>query len=388
MVTVRPLRSEDIEQAAVLTAQGFGGADYEGTRRLTELAYTHCPFMPLELGFCAEVAGKIVAKWQGLDLTVRLGEARFRTLGGHALVVDPAYRGKGLPELILSSVADQVRAMGRELLLGFAQRGSAYAVMGAATVCADYEWTVDGLSLPVARDDRFRELRDEDVPLVIELYNRAAAQRGLGLVRSVEQWPWLTRRPPRVLVCEQGYLGLRESSDALEVRELGFLEPGFARLALEKLGSLARERGVRRVFGHVPIDHPLVEHSRGYGADVRVTYPKRAGAMAGLIRPDLFLAALKPELEARLGRSALADCSLSLELVIDGAAHSLLVRGEGARVLSSRLALSGGELAQLAFGYRSVRSLPLEARLDPALLALLEAVFPPAEPFFWHTDRF
>jgi hypothetical protein len=350
--------------------------------------------MPPTLCWGVEIAGHLVAKWQLLDLSARVGAARLRVAGAHAVAVHHDYDGQNLVVELSQRARAEVEALDFDLMFGFAQRGALYATLGAVPFCADYEWSCDALRLPLGEADAFREFEGRDVPELVRLFNAAQAERPASLLRSVADWPGLLRKPPRIRVGEGGYLGLRDNEDALELREAGFESPRFALRALRELSRLARARGVRRVHGHLPPDHPIVQASIPYGAQVSIRYEKRAGAMAGVLRVASFLRHMQPEFEARWARSACADRELRLTLTIDGAPHEIELSPGGARPKALALSLTPAALLQLVVGYRTPSAvLAAGEGGDPALLddrdarACLDALFPPAHPFVSHTDR-
>lgn len=399
MFTVRRLGREDVDAMARLTADAFGGAERDTAFELARLASLHCAFARPELCWGAEVDGKLVGKWQLLDLTARVGRARLRVAGAHTVVVLPEHNGQGLVQAILEQGRTAVEELGFQVMLGFAQRGALYAALGGVPVAADYHVTVDAQKLPSLPYDPFREHTESDLPRIIGLYNASQAQRSLSLVRSIDQWPWLLRRPPMVWIADEGYLGVRDDDSSVELRELGGSEPEFVELALRKLGALARARGVREVRGHFPIDHPFTQACMAYGADVRIEVPKRSGCMGGIIQRDSLLTMLVPELTARLEAY---DASQCVELTLPSEDLSQVFRcelGDGTpRPLTLRV--PDGALLQLLFGYRSVRSVlgglcydeayaedSRRLLADSRALALLDSLFPSGHPFISHTDR-
>ena len=397
MIQVRRLGPADIDAIAELTGHAFGGTDPTTASALQRAASMACPFMPPTLCWGMEKDGRLIAKWQLLDLTMRIGQARLRVAGAHTVAVHRDHQGEQRIEELFRRGRSEGEELGFELILGFAQRGSLYQQLGAVPVCADYTWSCDALKLPTGSLAGFHE-RSEPSELV-RLYNLAHESRPLSLVRSVELWPWLLRKPPRILVGPGGYLGLREAPDALEVRELGHGHPAFAESALRALSTLARERGIRRIHGHLPPDHPLVRASIPYGAELTQRHEKRAGAMGGIVHVGRFLDRMAPELERRLAHSEHAGDSLVLDLTIDGRPHTLELGAGGVRTKTLRLDLPAALLLQLTVGYRSPLSLLSAlshdasssdaARLlgDRASMSLLDALFPPAHPFVSHTDR-
>jgi hypothetical protein len=398
VVQVRRLGTRDIDAIAELTAHAFGGADPESVRALQKAANQLCPFMPADLCWGVEIGGRLVAKWQLIDMTARIGQARFRLAGAHAVAVHRDHAGQSLIGELMQRARREVEGLGFELIVGFAQRGALYTALGGVPFCAEYEWSCDALKLPTAEDCVWRDFQDADLPELVRLYNAAQAGRSGSLVRSAVQWPWLLRKPPRVLMGAGGYLGLRENSESLELREAGFDAPGFAEAALRGLSTLARRKGLRRIHGHLPLDHPIVQASIPYGAELALRYEKRAGAMGGIVHVANFLRRLQPELLARWSRSVFAGRALTLSLAIDGDAHELEFDAGGTRSQAILLSLPASALLQLAMGYRSATaalaslaadgSSTANALLgDQVALGMLEVLFPAAHPFISHTDR-
>jgi hypothetical protein len=398
MVHVRRLGASDVDAIAELTGHAFGGADPAAAAALQKFANQACPFMPPDLCWGVEENGRLLAKWQLLDLTASIGEARLRVAGAHAVAVHRDHHGQHLIEELFRRARHEVEELGFEIILGFAQRGALYHLLGAVPVCAEYEWSCDALKLPQASREGFREQAEPRE--LVRLYNLAQGGRPLSLLRSAELWPWLLRKPSQFLLGPGGYLGLRQHADALEVRELGFEHAGFAEHALRLLSTLAREHGIRRIHGHLPMDHPLVQASLPFGAEVSVRYEKRAGAMGGVVHIGRFLDRIQLELERRWSLSAHAGFTLALELQLEDRSHTLELGAGAGRARKLRLALSSSALLQLVLGYLRPAALlnalayegPFQERArsllsDRDALSLLEALFPAAHPFVSHTDR-
>jgi predicted N-acetyltransferase YhbS len=388
MTAVRTIELEDVEAVADLTARVFGkSGDYAEIYEVTKAAYGRCPFMKPEHGWVVEVDGRIVVKWQLLDLSLRVGSAEISVGGAQALAAEPDENGKGYPGLLVREGLPQAVAAGFDVLLGFAQRGAFYRRLGAVPVMAEYELSLDPRKIPRLHDDPFEELREENVDAIVDQYNHSNARRTGTVVRTTEYWHWMVRRAPMVFTGPQGYFGARLNPASLELREVAGDSHVFCDLVLRKLGEMARAAGRRRIQAGLPLDHPLVEVAQRYACEMQVRYPDRSGCLALMVNAESFLRTIRPELEQRLVGSRFGDTRVEFRA---GSNHALRLNPGGAHRATLDLDLSPGSLLQLAFGYRPVGVILAQEgiRLDQFSRQLLEALFPQGHPFMWLTDRF
>lgn len=388
MTRVRTLEPGDVEAVADLTARVFGkGGDYGEIYEMLKAAYGRCPYLRPEHCWVVDVGGRIVVKWQLLDLTLRVGSAEVFVGGAQALVAEPDENGKGYPRLLVRDGLPQAIAAGFDVILGFAQRGAFYRRLGAVPVMAEYELRLDPQKIPRLGDDPFAELRDEQVDAIVDQYNSSNARRTGSVVRTTEYWHWMVRRAPAVFTSPQGYFGARFNPASLELREVAGDSHAFCDLVLRKLGEMARAAGHRRLQACLPLDHPLVEVAQRYAGEMRVSYPDRSGCLALVVNAESFLKKIRPELERRLAASRFADVRVELRA---GGNSSLRLNPGGAHRARLDLDLPIQSLLQLAFGYRKVGAILAqeEIRLDGLSRQLLEVLFPQGHPFMWLTDRF
>jgi predicted N-acetyltransferase YhbS len=401
MTIVRTITRDEVDGVAELTARVFGNDDdRESIHQMMRFAMLECPFIPPELCWVADVDGRIVAKWQVLDFQLRIGGTPIRVGGIQGVVAEPDENHKGYAKRIAMEALPQLAAMGFDFLLGFAQRGGFYRRIGAVPVMAEYELQLDARQIPRLRDDPFREFQDEDLTLLVELFNEGNASRSGSTVRTEALWPWLVRKAPVHHIYEDGYIGVRHNEDDLEIRELAGRSQHFAELALRKLGHLAREQGVRKIRGAVPADHPLVKAALPYGASIESHYTKKSGCIALPTDPLRTLRNISGELESRLAASAHRDHAIDLGVHCDGVETRLSLGQGGAKMRKLDVTFSRGGLSQLIFGYRSVESVLVEEAVErtgsatqPTLpdaeeLALLDTLLPHGHPFMWQTDRY
>lgn len=396
---LRRLTRADIDAAADLTARVFGRGDqvrayYDQVRA----ASLHCPFMPPELCWGVfDDGGRLLAKWQLVELSMLVLGTPLRTAGAFGIAAEPGLRDADVVRRLLAAGHEEVRALGFDLLIGLAARGSIYQRLGGRPVCAETAWEIDALHVPPP------QLRCRLVPhaeqsrWLVEVYAQANAARSGTLVRSPELIAFLPRRPPLVLATDDGYVGVRETVDGIEVREVAALHPRFFDLALRELSLRARERGLRRVFGDLPADHGLVHASAKYGARLSTEYPRHSGCMAGVIDEQRLLDQLAPALQARLASSRFAGARVTLAIAVAGRHHRVAlgaadVRAGSVQEIDIDLALhDSGALAQLVFGYLPASALAVAqgaVGLDFERASLLDALFAQPAPFVWYPDRF
>lgn len=395
MTVVRRLEREEIDAVADLTARVFGKADEVAPlRALMRAAYETCPFMPPELCWVAEEEGRIVAKWQMLDFEMWVAGTPVRTAGIQGVVAEPDANHKGYARLIAEHAIGEVRNEGFDMVFGFAQRGGFYTRLGGVPLCADYMLELDARAIPRLQDDPFRPSIDADLPTLIRCYNESNRHGSGPLVRSEALWPWLVRRPERMYLCDDGYVGVTFFDDRLEIREVAGAGPAFHAAAVRKLGELAREANLRRICGAVPADHPFVAAATPHGATLTTTYSKRSGCLGMPLAPLRLLGRLTDSLGERLRGSTSGQVALDLGVESGGERTRVLLNGAAGNTRKVDLVLSPGALLQLAMGYRAASEvLAGEAgwqTTPPGAedIALLDVVFPRCHPFMWHTDRY
>jgi hypothetical protein len=393
---VRTLRPDETDAAADLTARVFGKPEeYAEMSALVRAAYNDCPFMEPDMCWVAEVGGRIVVKWQLLDFEMWIAGTPIRMGGVQALAAEPDENHKGYAKEVALVALPQLREMEIDLLLGFAQRGAFYRKLGGVVLGAEHEVEFDARGIPPLAEDPFREWSEaEDLPSIIAEYNRSNAQSTGPLVRNEALWPWLVRRPRTVHLCEEGYVGVTFVGNRLEIREVCGQGTAFHDAAVRKIAALAREAGVRRIWGNIAPDHPFTAAAAAYGVQVQSTYSHKSGCMGLVLAPLRLVARLRETLDARLGASRYHDVHLDLGLEVPGENARLALNPEGREGRKLDLHLPGNALLQLAMGHVSAEQTLLAnpgACLEAGEgdnLALLDTVFPAGYPFMWRSDRY
>ena len=396
MITVRTVHESEIEEVAELSARVFGRPEeFDQLRGLSILALTSCPFMKPEHCWVASSKGRIVAKWQGLDFRLRIGAATVRAVGLQGVVAHPDVRGRGFAEAIAREFFASGGHREFDLLLGFAKRGAFFERLGGVPVMPEFWWTVPTRRVGRLDPDPFTPMQEEDLPALLDFYDRFSGSRPGSMVRTKEYWPWMIRKPDHILMHPDGYFGYRVlqgplEDDRVELREIAGQGEAFHDAVIRKLGDVAREHGIETIGAHIPSDHPLVESSIARGSEIRVEYPAHSGGFAMIANFERLMQKLRPELALRLERSPWRDAHVQLDLRCGDAGSALTLGREEGDARKVALALAPPSFIQLVFGYRSVRSVLWDEsiELDGTDVALLDALFPAGNPFMWHTDRF
>ncbi|MCH2171300.1 GNAT family N-acetyltransferase [Myxococcota bacterium] len=390
MARIRLMTTGDIGPVADLTARAFGQDNVQEMREELSRAYRHCPFMREDLGFVAEEEGRILAKWQILDFRARLSGAEIRLGGVQAVVAEPDQRGRGPAIQIVAHGIRWCREEGFDLVLGFAQRARFYERLGANLVMAEPEIHVDTRRIPQLREDPFKPMTPQDLPLVLDHYHASNLNRSGSMLRTVEHWDWMPRRAPEVLLCDEGYVGFRRVRDAIEIRELGGRTPAFYESALRKLGEIAREGDLSEVRGPIPLDHPFSSACARRGAEFQLRHPRDGGALALLINLESLLQKLQPSLSSRIAESTRHDLRITLHIHCQEQECELILNPRGPNDARVEIDCGPAALLPMIFGYKSARSTAFEHALDldELSLQLLEILFPQGHPFMWEPDRY
>lgn len=394
------MRPDDLPVVIDLTVAAFGrGERGERIRDSLLRSYGSGIVMKYEHGYVGEIDGRIVCKAQALDLRARLGAVTLRTCGLNAVVTDPSVRNASLFLPLVRYARKAIVDAGFDIALGFTEHRGIFGLVGATTVAARYAWQVEAKDIPwqAGATEGFRGAEFPDVERIVALVAATNGPRALSLVRSADLWHELDweHRPDELWLGEGDsiYLGLR-TLDTIEVRDIGVQDDrGYTR-ALVFLGELARAKGIARITGDLPPNHPLVEHSRRFGGKSNVSFVEGTGCMGAILNLETFLTAITPELERRY-RTLNAPAGLRFQYVDDAGVHELRLGDvDDARAATLRLRGSRALLLRLVLGtfpphelLASEQGASVEAiGIDTA--EAMGALFPLQHPFVGIADRF
>ena len=396
MENVRIMTPDDIDAVADLTARVFADPDeQEVVAGFLKSAYHECPFMPPDLCWVGEEAGRVIVKWQILDLKMQVAGVPVRMGGVQAVAAEPEANHKGYAKKVALAALPQIKDRGFDFVLGFAKRGAFYRRLGAVVIAAENEIEIEVAGIPRLTEDPFRPwVEQQDLGTLIQMYNQFQPKSTGPLVRSKELWPWLVRKATTYFICPQGYIGIIESPGEIKVLEVIGHNQAFYEAALRKLGEIARAQGVRRIKAFVPPDHPLVNCMMTYGFEMHSFFSRKAGCIGLALAPVRLIGRLREALDSRLLHSAHSNTSVDLHIRVPEESDHILLNRSGRALRRLDLNVSSGALLQLAFGHRSIATILEQDRVasleptDSEALDLLDTIFPVGHPFMPHADRY
>ncbi|HVC33396.1 MAG TPA: GNAT family N-acetyltransferase [Chloroflexota bacterium] len=403
---LRTARPEDLPAIVDLACTAFGEKLRE---RFRQGLYADSSYRP-EQSWVAEVDGRIVSHVRVRDRPIRYGSAVLRMGGIGTVATLPAYRGRGLATALLTDAIDSMRAQGLHLSMLFTGRFTFYARLGwAAFPLHCFQWplpidrlAVDPTSYRVRTFDSNRDLAG--VEAVYDEYNH---RRTGTHVRSSQFWregiAQGRRLAPTLVADREGvvvaYATFRSRGDAVQLDEAG-CRAGAASAFAPLARAIVEEgvaAGAQRIEGHLPRSHGLLA-ALARLSSVPIEGRLRGGVMLRVVDlHGLFQAAL-PALSERLSRHEwLSSRQASFGFRVRGDYVRLsLDRGDlalDAEPAERVLDLGTSLFFRLFFGESPLALLAEDLTvggLDPGgdELALLGALFPPQDPFYWAADDF
>ena len=389
---VRGYRAGDEVSLARLSAGAFGesSAYWEGYYA------GKYPRVDPDLVRLIEEDGEVRASATVLPLEVFL-DGRPAPMGGiSAVATDPAYRRRGFAGELMRAVLRAMREGEMHLSMLWPFAHVFYRVYGWELAGEAVWYTLKPTDLPTSPEQRrVRAYREEDLPRMMGLFEKEAAEHSCCVRRGEGRWrEVLTREDWWAAVYEregelEGYIlyrmsGWREDREphrTLAVQELVWATAE-AREALISLLA-AQDPLVFEIKHATPRGEPLHPY-------LRSSYVKAE------IEPEFMLRLVDVEGALKLLNRAV-ETPLVLEVtddLVEANAGSYTVAGgevdRGAEA-EERVALDVRRLAQLYAGYLPARQLARHGLLkanSPQALELLEALFPVDDPWVFLPDHF
>ena len=354
------------------------------------------PLLDLDQVHAIEEDGEVRASATVLPLEVYVDGNPAPMGGVSAVMVHPAYRRRGYAGRLMRAVLTGMRERGTALSMLWPFAHSFYRSFGYELAGETVSYTLKPTDLPTSDEQKLvRAYREEDLPHMISLFEAEASEHQLCVSRSEEWWRsesfwdeewkaavyerdgrvegyliykmsgWRDRKPPRELKVSELISTTTRSHDAL-ISFLAAQDP----LVFEIKHSTPRNSPI----------HPYLRSSY-VGAEVSPEFMLRLADVEGALN--------------LLKRTS--DEPLVLEVTDDGipenAGEYTVGGGEvirGAEV-EDHVSLDVRQLSQLYAGYLSAGQLArheLVKLSSSKALDLLEAYFPPGDPWVSPSDHF
>jgi GNAT superfamily N-acetyltransferase len=401
---VRPLTDADRDVALDLIHLAWP----EIPRACNEQMILRDPWRDRQRAFGAFVADRLVSHARFHFRPIRIGRATLHMIGVCEVVTHPDFRRRGLGHAVLKQAIAWMESSHHHFCLLHTGVHPFYAALGWGTIHQPLYY------LPANAIPRLGPGRCEIEHISIEstppdfaaIYDQSAARHPHALLRTTDywrQWPhWAAGNlwfglldnhwsaaveDGRILAYGgvQRSLKRQDSVGIVEACALPHREDALLDL-LDDLLARCRDAGGDPIELNLAVTHPAVTHLAPLAR--RTT---ASGVMIRVIDLPGLLRALEPELDARAsGISGPARVRLECEL---GSATLLASPGHVSlddRAPAPVARLTSAGLASLLLGYRSAADLAesddLEA--DPAVLDLLDILFPCLRSFYWQIDHF
>lgn len=388
---VRAYREEDRGAVARLAAGSLGGS-VEGWEEHYDPEKN--PRLDPEQVYVAEEDGGIRAMAAVLPLEVFV-DGEPAAMGGVAdVATHAAYRRRGYAGELMSAALRGMRERGVHLSMLHPFAHVFYRRYGWELATEAISYRLKPTDLPTSSEQkRVRAYRDEDLPAMMTLLEEEASKHPLS-VRRGEGW-WrrlLDKEGTEVAVYEAdeqvegyvlyGYGEGRNMARALNVSEVVAGSPG-AREALVSFMA-AFDPLMFEVSYSTPRGEPLHPFLPSSYVEARLS-PE---FMLRLVDVEGALKLLRREFGAPLG------LEVSDEVIPENAGEYTVGGGgvvRGVETAVERVSLDVRQLAQLYAGYLPARQLVRSGLVRPnsvKALELLEAFFPPGDPWLFPEDHF
>lgn len=396
----RPATEADIEAAAALQSDAFGGDPAAWIQR-----YREGTRFTWRDGWVVEADdGTIGAAALALPLTWHYNGATYPISGIAAVAVHPLYRRRGYASAMLRALvaADFVQNRACSLLSPF--QSGFYRRLGYAPVGLTHFYRIPLAQLPDRRALRLnvRMLRESDHEAVYDLHRQSLLHGAGGLERHARQWieRW-TRDNERWVVYDDGnvtgYLAYQRIEHELSIREL-IAATAEAERGLWSFVAAQAEQAVAVTY-HAPINKPLWamlrEPAMFNGADRGNDQRDAAALTAGLMGriTNLPLAFEQRRFDPRLSGSVtltLHDPCLDMQngtwIITFAAGRASVARNDGPGTATCDIVT----LTQLFCGVLRAGDARWYGLLnaDDATTALLDQAFGGPTPFIHPADAF
>jgi predicted acetyltransferase len=367
------------------------------------------------------VDGQVVSWLTVIDYRMRIGTAEVRMAGIAGVESRPEHRMKGHMRGLFADTVAYMTGQGYVVSALFGIPNF-YHRFGYATCLANTRAVLQTRDAELAQSDvpphQLRPATADDMPWIVDLYNRHNAARSGTLVRLNEHFKGFTKgthwgQPAECMVLEDhagqraGYAAWDRSRERVSVVEAECVDDRWHGALLHEFAGQAIAKRCGQVALHLPQDHPFAEYAQRFGCEWSIEYPRQAEGMMRILDQAALFDKLQPELQRRYSRVAPLSEPRAAILATDLASTRIDIAGGQVSCRTvppspvvpppSRAAalptirLTQDRLMQLVMGYRSARDLLSERAYVYAsgdALPLLEALFPKSPAYLWLADQF
>ena len=354
------------------------------------------------------IDGEVVAWLSVIDYQMRIGSARVRMAGIGGVETHHNHRMKGLMRILFEDTVRYMTSAGYDVSLLFGIPNF-YTKFGYATCLPACQVMIATRNAELAQADapacRARPMQPDDLPFIIELYERQNAGRSCSVARTAEHFTHFPKgthwgQPAEAVVFEDqagrrmGYAAWDKTNERVSVVEAEADEDRYFGALLTEFARQAVAKRCGHITLHLPPDHPFADYLQRFGCEWTITCPRHADGMMRLINQAALFSKLQPELERRV-RAAHLPTPLDVSIITELGALRLREIGDRLALedntdAPASITLSQDKLAQLMAGYRPARDVLNDAGAQATgnVLPQLDALFPRGWPHLWHADHF
>lgn len=354
--------------------------------------------------------GRIVGALRVIDVPLRIGQARLHAGGIGWVSTDKHKRGQGICAALMADAHDYMQQKGFELSLLFGIP-NLYQRFGYISAIPERSVRIQLADLPheLVGSCTHRMFHEEDVPAILEIYDRSERDASCSVVRNDEwilaqalstdpktsYWPdW----PGTYIFLDEheevvGWLTPQRSEGELHIKELGARDESVCEDLLVMAKVLAHRAHADRIRFHVPPSHLFARYLEQFDSIHETHFFRNREGMVKLLDFDRVVQAMLPEWAHRL-QSCCRHVRVNVSVRV-GKRFVRLKAIEGRMevdhaVDSEDLSLLATQFVLLMTGSRRPEDVIGSnwQSLDEEQRNLLRLIFARREPNLWPIDHF
>lgn len=400
-LTIKPVENaEELRRATLLMTSASRQHDEPGFRWLEKHGNLY-PHFQREHTRIAMSRDEVIGALRISTDTIRIGETRLK-LGGLGWVsVAPGQDRKRIQTALIENALRYLRKHGYHVSIVF-ETNRDWKPHGFVEAIMDYSLDIDLLKTPVPTDwsRSARTVKPGDIGLLQRMQSLNASETASSLLRERAHFSnrWDLFKNAVVLADTRGkteaYLLPRIGTGKLHVEEAEATSRNAFRDVVAYSMGMARERLMTRVVFHAPPNHPLRRTVTGMVSSESVEQHSSIAGLLKIVDLDETMESMIPEWESLINRSLLREMDSEVTLLMDGKPYRIRAYFGALDVAQqmgrNKFTLSMEVFTQLLTGYEDIRGVWARERrlITRDGKALIEALFPPRNPYMPLFDRF